>query len=79
MTYITKLLNYIIGSTAWRDWPGYPIKRLYVTRIYTGHERNALSLLGRHLASRAIKELKEQITTVVLNIDRRTTRNSTLT
>ena len=59
-------------------WPCYPSKCLYVKMhgIFmvkrTGHVMHdkILPLLGRHLASRTIKQLNEQITKAVLNIDR---------
>ena len=35
------------------------------------HMMKLLPLLGQHLASRAIKQLNEQITTAILNISRR--------
>ena len=55
----------------WLDWSGYPSKRLYVKR--TGHETHdkIATITGRHLASRAIKQLNEHITTAVLNTGRR--------
>ena len=54
-------------------WSSYFIKSLYVK--HTGHETHdkiftITALLGWHLASRAVKQLNEQINTAVLNIGR---------
>ena len=63
---ITKLLNYI-GSTG-------SIGPVILVNVYMLSIQvmkctiKLLSLLKQHLASRAIEQLNEQITTVVLNI-----------
>ena len=47
-----------------------PSESLYVMR--TGHKMHdkLANISGRHLDSRTIKQLNEQMTTAVLNIDR---------
>ena len=66
---ITKLLNYIgsIGSIG----PVILVNVYMLSVQVMKRTIKLLPLLGQHLASRAIKQLNEHITTAVLNTGRR--------